>query len=196
MPGFIDPHLHPLLARSPSSDRLDYAEPWSVMGEKTPATLGQRPTGRRSRRRLPPAGRRADLHDLGYSADSHGDLSGDMLDSISKDVPILVLQRSMHEIYINTPMLAFLKTKGLDAEKFKDHPQIDWKKNHFWEDACSAWRCPTWPPSCSTLPPPDPGYRKTRDYLTYNGVTTVADMNTAARTTIWRCRHSSAILTS
>ena len=89
----------------------------------------------------------------GYSADSHGDLSGEVLDSISKDVPILVLQRSMHEIYVNTPMLAFLKAKGLDAEKFKDHPQIDWNKNHFWEDGMFSVALPYMAPILLSLPP-------------------------------------------
>jgi len=179
MPGFIDPHLHPLLGAIAFQTVWITPEPWSVMGEKTPATLGQEAyrkalkTAFAARKKDPPI-----FMTWGYSVDSHGDLSGDVLDSISKDVPILVLQRSMHEIYINTPMLAFLKAKGLDAEKFKDHPQIDWKKNHFWEDGMFSVALPYMAPLLLDPAAADPGYRKTRDYLTYNGVTTVADMNT------------------
>jgi predicted amidohydrolase YtcJ len=41
MPGFIDPHLHPLLGAIAFQTVWITPEPWSVMGEKTPATLGQ-----------------------------------------------------------------------------------------------------------------------------------------------------------
>lgn len=179
MPGFIDPHLHPLLGAIAFQTVWITPEPWSVMGEKTPATLGQ--DAYRKALKDAFAARKKDapiFMSWGYSADSHGDLSGEVLDSISKDVPILVLQRSMHEVYINTPMLAYLKSKGLNAEKFKDHPQIDWKKNHFWEDGMFSVALPYMAPILLDPSAADPGYRKTRDYLTYNGVTTVADMNT------------------
>jgi predicted amidohydrolase YtcJ len=179
LPGFIDPHLHPLLGAIAFQTVWITPEPWSVMGEKTPATLGQE--AYRSALAAAFAARNKDapiFMTWGYSADSHGDLSGAVLDGISKDVPILVLQRSMHEVYINTPMLSYLKSKGLDAEKFKDHPQIDWMKNHFWEDGMFSVALPYMAPMLLDPAAADPGYRKTRDYLTYNGVTTVADMNT------------------
>ena len=179
MPGFIDPHLHPLLGAIAFETVWITPEPWNVMGETTPATLGQEAYRKALKKAF--AGRQKDapiFMTWGYSADSHGDLSGEVLDGISKDVPILVLQRSMHEIYVNTPMLEFLKAKGLDPEKFKDHPQIDWTKNHFWEDGMFSVALPYMAPILLDPAAADPGYRKTRDYLTYNGVTTVADMNT------------------
>ena len=179
MPGFIDPHLHPLLGAIAFETVWITPEPWNVMGETTPATLGQEAYRKALKKAF--AGRQKDapiFMTWGYSADSHGDLSGEVLDGISKDVPILVLQRSMHEIYVNTPMLEFLEAKGLDPEKFKDHPQIDWTKNHFWEDGMFSVALPYMAPILLDPAAADPGYRKTRDYLTYNGVTTVADMNT------------------
>jgi predicted amidohydrolase YtcJ len=179
LPGFIDPHLHPLLGAIAFQTVWITPEPWSVMGEKTPATLGQDAYRKALKTAFDARKKDAPIFmSWGYSADSHGDLSGEVLDGISKVVPILVLQRSMHEVYINTPMLAFLKSKGLDAEKFKDHPQIDWKKNHFWEDGMFSVALPYMAPLLLDPAAADPGYQKTRDYLTYNGVTTVADMNT------------------
>ncbi len=179
LPGFIDPHLHPLLGAIAFETVWITPEPWNVMGQKTPATLGQ--DAYRQALKSAFAARNQDapiFMTWGYSADSHGELSGEVLDSISKDVPILVLQRSMHEIYINTPMLALLKAKGLNEEKFKDHPQIDWKRNHFWEDGMFSVALPYMAGILLDPAAADPGYLKTRDYLTYNGVTTVADMNT------------------
>lgn len=179
MPGFIDPHLHPLLGAIAFQTVWITPEPWNVMGQKTPATLGHEAYLKALRTAF--AARRKDapiFMTWGFSADSHGEFSGELLDSISKEVPILVLQRSMHEIYINTPMLAYLKAKGLDADKFKDHPQIDWQKNHFWEDGMFSVALPYMAGILLDPAAADPGYLKTRDYLNYNGITTVADMNT------------------
>ncbi|MGB4867034.1 MAG: amidohydrolase [Hyphomicrobium sp.] len=179
LPGFIDPHLHPLLGAVAFETVWITPEPWNVMGEKTPATIGQEvylkalKTAFADRKKDAPI-----FMTWGYSADTHGVISGDILDGISKEVPILVLQRSMHEIYINTPMLALLKSKGLDAVKYKDHPQIDWKNRHFWEDGMFSVALPYMAGFLLDPAAADPGYQKTRDYLTHNGVTTVADMNT------------------
>ena len=179
LPGLIDPHMHPLLGAIAFQTVWITPEPWNVMGQRTPATLGQAAYLKALKTAF--AARKKDapiFMTWGFSADSHGELSGEVLDSISKEAPILVLQRSMHEIYINTPMLAFLKAKGLDPDKFKDHPQIDWKTNHFWEDGMFSVALPYMAGILLDPAAADPGYLKTRDYLTYNGVTTVADMNT------------------
>jgi predicted amidohydrolase YtcJ len=179
MPGLIDPHLHPLLGAVAFQTVWITPEPWNVMGQKTPATHGQ--DAYRKALESAVAGRKKDapiFMTWGYSADTHGDLSGDVLDGISREVPILVLQRSMHEIYINTPMLELLKSKGLDPNKHKEHPQIDWKKKHFWEDGMFGVALPSMAGILLAPAAADPGYRKTRDYLNYNGITTVADMNT------------------
>lgn len=179
MPGLIDPHMHPMLGAIAFQAFWITPEPWNVMGRKTPATIGEK--AYRDALATAFAARQKDtlvFMTWGFSADTHGELSIEVLDSISKDVPILVLQRSMHEIYLNTPMLALLKAKGMDENKFKDHPQIDWKKNHFWEDGMFSVAVPYMAGFLLDPAAADPGYLKARDYLNYNGITTVADMDT------------------
>lgn len=179
MPGLIDPHMHPMLGAIAFQAFWITPEPWNVMGRKTPATIGEK--AYRDALAAAFAARQKDtpvFMTWGFSADTHGELSIEALDSISKDVPILVLQRSMHEIYLNTPMLALLKAKGMDENKFKDHPQIDWKKNHFWEDGMFSVAVPYMAGFLLDPAAADPGYLKARDYLNYNGITTVADMDT------------------
>lgn len=179
VPGLIDPHMHPLLGAIAFQTTWITPEPWNIMGKKTPATIGQAAylkalkTAFAERKKDSPI-----FMTWGFSADTHGELSAEVLDGISKDVPILVLQRSLHEIYINSAMLELLKSKGMDPTAFKDHPQIDWKKNHFWEDGMFSVALPYLSNFLLAPAAADPGYRKTLDYLTYNGVTTVADMNT------------------
>ena len=181
MPGLIDPHMHPMLGAIAFQTTWITPEPWNVMGQQTPATIGHEAYMNALKATFAARPKDAPVFmTWGFSADTHGELSGDMLDGISRDVPILVLQRSMHEAYINTPMLASLKAKGLDDNKFKDHPQIDWKNNHFWEDGLFSVVLPY---LAGTLLDPasvDPAFLKTRDYLTSNGVTTVADMSTGS----------------
>ncbi|MFY7864404.1 amidohydrolase [Roseateles sp.] len=179
MPGMIDPHMHPLLGAIAFQTTWITPEPWNIMGQKTPATIGQADYLKALKAAFAARKKDAPLFmSWGFSADTHGELSGAALDGISKEVPILVLQRSMHEIYINTPMLELLKSKGLKPEAFKDHKQIDWTKNHFWEDGMFSVALPYLSNFLLAPAAADPGYRKTVDYLTYNGVTTVADMNT------------------
>lgn len=181
MPGLIDPHMHPMLGAIAFQTVWITPEPWNVMGRKTPATLGEEAYRQALADAFAARNKDAPVFmTWGFSADTHGTLSRAVLDGISPDVPILVLQRSLHEAYVNTPMLAALKAKGLDESKFKDHPQIDWTASHFWEDGLFSVVLPY---LADTLLDPrtvDPAYLKTRDYLTYNGVTTVADLSTGS----------------
>ncbi|EGT5658856.1 amidohydrolase [Citrobacter braakii] len=181
MPGMIDPHMHPMLGAIAFQTIWITPEPWNIMGQKIPATIGEKAyraalkTAFGSRKKSAPV-----FMTWGFSADVHGEMSRELLDSLSKDVPILVLQRSMHEAYINTPMLKLLKAKGLDESKFKNHPQIDWSKNHFWEDGLFSVLLPYMSSLLLDPAAADQGFLKTRNYLNYNGVTTVADMSTGA----------------
>ena len=82
MPGFIDPHLHPLLGAIAFQTVWITPEPWSVMGEKTPATLGQDAYRKALKSAFEARKKDAPIFmTWGYSADSHGDLSGEVLDS-------------------------------------------------------------------------------------------------------------------
>jgi predicted amidohydrolase YtcJ len=181
MPGLIDPHMHPMLGAIAFQTVWITPEPWNVMGHKTPATLGEK--AYRAALETAFAERNKDapiFMTWGFSADTHGELSREVLDGISRDVPIMVLQRSMHEVYFNTPMMALLRSRGLDEDKYKDHPQINWKDSHFWEDGMFSVVLPYLAGSLLDPVSVDPAYLKTRDYLTYNGVTTVADLSTGS----------------
>lgn len=179
MPGMIDPHMHPMLGAIAFQTVWITPEPWNVMGQKTPATIGEKAYRTALKAAFSSRNKNAPLFmTWGFSADVHGEITHGLLDSISNSVPILVLQRSMHEAYINTPMLTLLKAKGLDENKFKNHSQIDWNKNHFWEDGLFSVLLPYMSNFLLDPAAADQGFLKTRDYLNYNGVTTVADMNT------------------
>ncbi len=181
LPGLIDPHMHPMLGAIAFQTVWITPEPWNVMGHKTPATIGEKAYRAALKTAFSERNKEAPIFmTWGFSADTHGELSREVLDGISSDVPILVLQRSMHEVYFNTPMMSLLKSQGLDENKYRDHPQIDWNKSHFWEDGMFSVVLPYLASSLLDPASVDPAYLKTRDYLTYNGVTTVADLSTGS----------------
>ncbi|MCZ6784487.1 MAG: amidohydrolase family protein, partial [Proteobacteria bacterium] len=71
----------------------------------------------------------------GYHRSYHGELSRTDLDAVSTRRPILVWQRSVHEMFFNSPALSEL---GLRAEDFAASPharQADWETGHLWETA-------------------------------------------------------------
>lgn len=105
-------------------------------------------------------------------------MSRQILDSVSTTRPIFVWQRSAHEMYANTPMLAYLESKGVTRDKLAGNPQVDWDKGHFWEDGFLKGALPALAPALLAPARVDKLMQKTRAYLTYNGLTTVADMNT------------------
>lgn len=68
----------------------------------------------------------------GYHAPYHGEMSRQILDEISSTRPIMVWQRSVHEMYFNTKAL---ETLGLTEDVFATSEYADWEKGHLWESA-------------------------------------------------------------
>ena len=179
MPGFIDPHMHPMLGALQFGTQWITPEPWDVMGENIPATLGQQAylgALKAAFAAAPPS--EPMFTTWGYSHLFHGAMSRQLLDTISSTRPIFVWHRSGHEAYFNTPMLQYLQARGVTEEKVQGNAQIDWHKGHFFEDGLFKVAVPVLADYMLDPARVAQGYAKVRDYLTFNGVTTVADMNT------------------
>lgn len=178
MPGFVEPHMHPILGALAFGTAWITPEPWNIMGEKVPATLG----AENYRKALKEAFAKSPASDpifltWGFSPLFHGEMSRELLDSISSTKPIFVWHRSDHEAYFNTAMLKYLEAKGLTEDKVKGNPQINWQQGHFWEDGLFKVAVPVLADFMLNPNRVDAGYMKTRDYLNFNGITTVADMS-------------------
>lgn len=179
MPGLIDPHMHPMLGALQFGTQWITPEAWDVMGETIPATVGHDAYMTALTSAVAAAPRTEPMFiTWGYSQMFHGEMSRELLDKVSSDYPIFVWHRSAHEAYFNTPMIKYLEAKGLSAEQVKGNPQIDWDKGHFFEDGFFKVAVPYLAGYLLDPARVDKGYAKVRDYLTFNGVTTVADMNT------------------
>jgi predicted amidohydrolase YtcJ len=179
MPGLIDPHMHPMLGALQFGTFWITPEAWDIMGTKTPATVGH-DAYMKALKAAFAADPKTDpiFMTWGYSQPFHGEMSRAILDKISNTHPIFVWQRSAHEAYFNTPMLKYLESKGVTEASVKGNPQIDWTTGHFFEDGFFKVAVPALAPFLLDPKRIDGLYKKTRDYLNFNGVTTVADMNT------------------
>ncbi|MDC8786889.1 amidohydrolase [Roseateles koreensis] len=181
MPGLIDPHMHPMLGAISFEAFWITPEAWDVMGRKTPATTTPETYMKALKAAFAAQGTKDPIFmTWGYSADFHGEMSTAVLDTVSKTQPIMVMQRSLHEVFFNTAAMEYLKKKGFDATKVQGHPQVDLVKGHFWEDGMFSIVLPYIADYILAPARVDKGYARTRDYLTYNGVTTVGDMATGS----------------
>tara|TARA_R110002072_G_scaffold103600_3_gene227307 strand:+ start:31466 stop:33133 length:1668 start_codon:yes stop_codon:yes gene_type:complete len=134
MPGFIDPHLHPVMAAVLLPMQFITALEWKFPWETVPATTT--PDGFKQKlqhyHESLPVGE--PFFSWGYHKHWHGEIGRPMLDKIFGDRPTVIWQRSFHEVYLNTAMLNQL---GIEEDKVRDRHQIDYNNGHFYENGLS-----------------------------------------------------------
>lgn len=172
MPGFIDNHLHPALAGVLLPARFITPYDWQLPGQKVIGVQGQDAFRRRliELESSMPDGDEM-LISWGYHQLFHGELNRADLDAVSTTRPIVIWQRSFHEIIVNT---AALNRLGIESDEFGDHPAIDIDKGHFWETGLFA----VFPKLAPIVLDPERFDRGMRDGLLHaqmNGITTVCD---------------------
>lgn len=135
LPGFIDPHLHPSLGATILGMEIVSAMEWTTPAGRTRAVRGREAFLDRLRELVAAREGRAEDEWLlvwGYHRPYHGELSRADLDAVSPERPLLVWQRSVHEMFFNGAGLARL---GLERAAFDAHPHADWEAGHLWETA-------------------------------------------------------------
>ncbi len=141
VPGFINQHDHPFLAATMLSTEVIAIEDWQVNDQYFPRAGTPAQYQRMLRQRVaqhPDTGKL--FISWGYHRLWHGDLNRGMLDDISKDVPILIWQRSGHEFIFNTRALQLLGISQTLVESFpaSARAQVNWAEGHFWEQGALA----------------------------------------------------------
>lgn len=135
MPGFIDPHLHPSMAAillpMHFITAMEWRLPWQrVTPVVTPDAFDDRL--RELDRMLPPD---EPLFTWGYHGIWHGPMSRNRIDAISRIRPVIVWQRSFHEIYVNTAALDWM---GVSRDDVGNHPHVDLDTGRFFEMGLSV----------------------------------------------------------
>lgn len=180
MPGLIDPHMHPMLGAIQFKTFWLSPEAWELHDGTVEATITPEDFRRKLQAELDrqkAEGETGMFFGWGWSRHFHDNLTRADLDQMSPERPVAMMQRSMHEIVLNTAALEFLE---LTEEDFGDNPQANWKDGHFIEGALFDVVVPPLGPILFEPDFIDPGYQRTNAYLLSKGVTTVGDMSTGS----------------
>lgn len=142
VPGFIEPHVHPVLAALTMSTEVIAIEEWHAIGGLSPAVRDAEGYRERLLQAL------ADHHRTGsgafvtwgYHHDFHGEMSQALLDELLPNVPVIVWHRSCHAFYLNGAALA---AAGIDADVVagltpSQQAQIDLEEGQFHEQGAIA----------------------------------------------------------
>lgn len=148
VPGLIDQHLHPLLAATTLTTSVIATEDWELPSVTYRAAHSHdeymQRLGEAHQRKVDAGDENGWMFSWGYHSQWHGELSRDLLDSISDVRPIAVWQRSCHEWFLNSQALTalgcdqeWLDAKASDPTKTESQRQavamVDLDRGHFWE---------------------------------------------------------------
>lgn len=133
LPGFIDNHVHPFLGALLLPSEIIAPEDWRrpdggvARASTTPEDYRRRVADWVAARR----GKDEWLISWGYQPSVHGRLRRPELDAIAPGVPLVLWQRSFHEMFVNT---AALEQLGVTRDTVAGDPQVDWEGGHFYEN--------------------------------------------------------------
>lgn len=178
LPGFIDPHLHPGLgARLLSQNEIITPEDWDLPSGFVEGVTDR--TGYLARlQELVDRDQNSDkpFFTWGWNSYWHGPITRQDLDAVSATRPIVVTQRSSHEVVLNT---AALEAAHISQELAAMAPDgVDWDAGRFWERGQAIAR----EGIATYLRDPDGadnGFELVADLIHRGGVTTIADAGSA-----------------
>lgn len=130
-PGFIDPHLHPSLGALLLQSHFITAMKWALPGGKVAEPVVGHENYIRKLQIIHQSLEAGEpLLSWGYHKIWHGELDRKVLDEVSIERPILIWQRSFHEMLVNS---AALKWLGIDEAEADRHPQVNIAEGRFFE---------------------------------------------------------------
>ncbi len=136
LPGFIEPHLHPLIAAVVLSGDIIAPHDWNVPEGLKKGVGTHEGFIKRLKESIAKNGKKEDiLFVWGYHPLWHGKLNRKMLNELAPEVPVVVLHRSFHEAYFNDKAIELV---GLKEADYKKNPQVDWNDGHFFEGGWMA----------------------------------------------------------
>ncbi|MCK5906684.1 MAG: amidohydrolase family protein [Flavobacteriales bacterium] len=172
MPGFIEPHLHPMIAAVILSGDIVAPHDWNVPDGLKKGVGSHDEYIARLKESVSKYGKEGEvLFIWGYHQLWHGDINKKILSDIAPNIPVVIIHRSFHEAYLNDVSIKLFKIKEAD---FKGNPQVEWKRGHFFE---AGWMALA-PKMAPYLLNPDK-YKKGLVDMTKlmhkNGITTIAE---------------------
>ncbi|MEQ6899835.1 amidohydrolase [Nocardioides sp. YIM 152588] len=177
LPGFVEPHLHPLLAMLILTCRIAAPEEWRLPEGVVPGCPDRDSYLARLRAYLAeePA---EPLLTWGYHPGWHGRVGRPELDELAPDRPVVVWERSAHGFLLNSAALEWL---GLDREtaEAESHGRVDYDRGHFYETGVTPVQTRLLP-HVGTPERIGAGMARTAAMVHAGGVTTCGDLATGS----------------
>ena len=177
VPGFIEHHIHPLLAGITMNSEIVAIDDWDVPHKKI---AGVRDRDGYLKRLSTIENNMSDAEELlvswGFHHYFHGKLTRQDLDLISKDRPILIIHRSFHEFIMNSSALNLFGITEKDLGHLNKEEKIlaSFKEGHFAERGLIA----VMPKVMKYIAAPQriiAGLKITEKYIHQNGITLIAN---------------------
>ncbi len=136
MPGFVEQHVHPVLAALAMNMTVISIEDWDTIDGFSAAVRDEKSYRTRLIEALTThKDKTKPFITWGYHHYFHGEMSRELLDKLAPDFPVFVWHRSQHEFYLNT---SALKLTGIDEAYVAGlgasaTSMIDMSKGHFFE---------------------------------------------------------------
>jgi len=136
MPGFIEPHAHPVsIGAFILANDIVAPHEWRMPHKTYPGVSGKENYLKAVKAIIDSKeDRNKTVLIWGYHKSWHGQLTLKDLDKVTGEVPTIIWQRSTHEIYLNTACAKKYGVKRGDLSA-EDDKQADWDNYHFWERA-------------------------------------------------------------
>lgn len=115
VPGFIEQHVHPMLAALTMVTEVISIEDWDTANGFAPKALDEATYRERLEKAIAAhdAASGPTLFTWGYHASWHGPMSREILDAMAPNLPVVVWDRSTHVMYMNT---AAMQEYEVDAQ--------------------------------------------------------------------------------
>ncbi|MGL6258736.1 amidohydrolase [Vibrio sp. WXL210] len=175
-PGFLDPHLHawllamltPMEFVTPADWNLPWGDVTGVQSEKDFIARVKELD------KTKPKGE--PLWVWGYHKYFHGsNMSRALLNEISQDRPIVIWQRSFHEIFFNDAGLAMMGWTEQDWQgEAYGYNHMDWETGHVWEQGGTIV-FPTLIDQMAKQGMFVTGFERAKEYMQASGITTAID---------------------
>lgn len=136
LPGFIEPHAHPVsIGGFILANDIVAPHEWRMPHKTYPGVSGKEDYLNAVKNIIDSKKDKAKTVMIwGYHKAWHGDITLQDIDKVTGNVPTIIWQRSTHEIYLNSACVKKYGIKKGDLSQ-EDNEQADWKNYHFWERA-------------------------------------------------------------
>ena len=172
VPGLIDPHLHPSMAAVLLPTYFITAMEWKMPWGTTPATRSPAEYDKRLKEAISKPTHGELFITWGHHNLWHGPISRSRLNSIDSKTPIVVWNRSFHEVCMNDAALELLEIKEADVA---NATQIDFEKGRFYEIGL-GYAIQKLNPYILAPEIFKEGLLKLKEVVHFGGQTTIADM--------------------